>query len=235
MKRIRIVSCTQAVDQQQIERLMITQSIKNVISKNKDVYDFVLLAGNKRGLPEMYNQVLSADVDSDWLVFVHDDVYIDDACLLEKLDTARHNHGFDIVGAAGCINPRIKNHNLWHVMADRQDHRGTVAHPTGTNYGVERQITYSCFGPTPARVTLIDGLFVAVHAPTARERGWKFNENYTFHHYDMSSCIDANKLKLKIGVYPINLIHTSPGLSSLDDPVWKESNKQFLKEYGSKQ
>lgn len=231
MKRIRIISCTQAATQQECERLMITQSMRNVLNKNCDTYDFVLLAGNKRGLPEMYNQVLLNDTTSDWLVFVHDDVYIDDACLLEKLDTARHNHGFDIVGAAGCLNPRIKEYNLWHVMSDRHDHRGTVAHPTGSSYGIEKQIAYTCFGPTPARVAIIDGLFVAVHAPSAKAVGWKFNENYTFHHYDMSSCIDANKLKLKIGVYPINMIHSSPGLNSLDNPIWKNSNQQFLKEY----
>lgn len=234
MKRIRIISCTQATTQQDCEKLMISQSVRSVLSKSNDTYDFVLLAGNKQGLPEMYNQVLLSDTTSDWLVFVHDDVYIDDACLLEKLDTARHNHGFDIVGAAGCINPCIKEYNLWHVMSDRPNQRGTVAHPTGASFGVEKQITYSCFGPSPARATIIDGLFIAVHAPSVRAVGWKFNENYTFHHYDMSSCIDANRLKLKIGVYPINMIHSSPGLFSLEDPIWKKSNQQFLKEYGSK-
>ncbi len=38
--------------------------------------------------------------------------------------------------------------------------------------------------------------------------------------------------KLKIGVYPINVIHRSPGLLSVENPVWKSSNETFIKEYG---
>jgi hypothetical protein len=74
---------------------------------------------------------------------------------------------------------------------------------------------------------------MAVHVPSIMKTSWKFNENYTFHHYDLASCIDANRQRLKIGVAPINVIHSSPGLMSVNDAIWSKSNDQFLKEYGT--
>jgi hypothetical protein len=49
----------------------------------------------------------------------------------------------------------------------------------------------------------------------------------------MASCIDANRKGLKIGVYPIHVIHQSPGLLSVEDKLWKTSNEKFLQEYAS--
>ena len=37
----------------------------------------------------------------------------------------------------------------------------------------------------------------------------------------------------KIGVVPINLIHQSPGLRSLEDIRFQESQRNFLNEYNS--
>lgn len=235
---IKIVSCTTASTQTQISQLQITQCYKHFDNSG---HVLELITNNKRGLPVVYNEVMHKHRTTpvhnpeyvDWLVFVHDDVYIDDIRLGEKLERAHGVHGFDVVGLAGCLNPIIKPHNLWHVMGERQSLRGHVAHPIGQMLNGEQQTTVTSFGPTPSRVVLIDGLFMAVKVESIRDNPWKFNENYTFHHYDISSCIDANRHKLKIGVYPINVMHTSPGLRSLDDTAWKTSNDRFLKEYGS--
>ena len=88
------------------------------------------------------------------------------------------------------------------------------------------------FGPTPSRVAIIDGLFIAVKLKNVLDVGWKFNENFSFHHYDISSCLDANKLKLKVGVVPINVVHDSPGLSDYNNKSYQESEKKFLQLYG---
>lgn len=222
----KIVACTRAVTDQEVSQLPIVKSFNDCL---KSTCELLLVRGNRQGLPASYNNAMNI-TPADWLVFVHDDVYIDDCRLTHKLDQAYDDHGFDIVGLAGCLNPAIKTHNLWHVMADRKDLRGQVAHPVGT----QGQIMTTPFGPTPSRVAMIDGLFMAVRLASVKATGWKFNENYTFHHYDLSSCIDANKHKLKIGVYPINVIHSSPGLSSVENAVWKSSNERFLKEYNAR-
>lgn len=220
-----IVACTRSVTDQEVEQLPIVKSYNDCLRLSCELK---LIRGNRQGLSAAYNNAMNI-ISDDWVVFVHDDVYIDDCRLRDKLVQARDDHGFDVVGLAGCINPSIKAHNLWHVMADRKDLRGQVAHPAGS----KGQIMTTAFGPTPSRVTMIDGLFMAVHVESIKSTGWKFNENYTFHHYDLSSCIDANRQKLKIGVYPINVIHSSPGLKSLEDTTWKNSNERFLKEYNA--
>lgn len=223
---VKIVSCTRAVTDEQCEQLPIVKSYNECL---QNTCELVLNKGNTQGLPAAYNQTMLSH-HADWMVFVHDDVYIDDAMLVSKLENAHNIHGYDIVGLAGCLNPIIKSHNLWHVMAERSDLRGQVAHPVNAS----GQIITTPFGPTPSRVVIIDGLFMAVRMKSVEKTPWKFNENYSFHHYDMSSCIDANRHKLKIGVYPINVIHSSPGLMSVNDNNWKTSNECFLKEYNGK-
>lgn len=225
-----IVSCTQTTTTEEISKLEIVKSFERNL---KSTCDFSLVTNNKQGLPKVYNEFLSRhrDKDTEWLVFVHDDVYIDDADLNKKLDKAYNDHQFNIVGLAGCASPTLREHNLWHIMASKENLHGHVAHPIGRSYNNEPQIRVTSFGPTPSRVTIVDGLFIAVHIPSTRDSGWKFNENYRFHHYDISSCIDANRAKLKIGVYPINVMHLSPGLRSLEDAAWSSSNIKFLKEY----
>jgi glycosyltransferase involved in cell wall biosynthesis len=221
-----IVACTRAVTKQEVEQLPVVKSFNEILNTTCHLR---LIRGNSRGLSACYNGAIEC-TPADWLVFVHDDVYIDDSRLTHKLDEAYNKHGFDIVGLAGCLNPTIKPHNLWHIMAERKDLRGQVAHPAGA----PGQIMTTPFGPTPSRVTLIDGLFMAVRTESIKNTNWKFNENYTFHHYDLSSCIDANQAKLKIGVYPIHVVHSSPGLKSLEDTTWKNSNERFLKEYNAR-
>ena len=183
---------------------------------------------NKEPLSKVYNQYLNKNThkNHDIVVFAHDDLYIDDLKLKGKLDLA--SNGLDIIGLAGCLNPKIQKPALWHLMSDRKDWRGYVAH-TVDEKGV-MQVT--SFGPTPSRVAIIDGLFMAVNLKTVLKTDWKFNENFSFHHYDMASCIDANKLKLKVGVVPIHVVHDSPGLKDYNDKSYQDSEKKFLQLYG---
>lgn len=228
-----IISATRKSTDLLIKDLEICRSFDRNL-KHFKVWELQIISNNTNGLSKTYNNALAnciARGDVQWAVFVHDDVYIDDGDLDRKLNIAHLHHGFDIIGLAGCINPSIKQHNLWHIMTDRQNLRGYVAHPTGQFLDDKRQVSVTSFGPTPSRVALIDGLFIAVNVNSAKKTNWKFNENYNFHHYDIASCIDANNAKLKIGTYPINVIHSSPGLLSINDKAWTDSNTQFIKEY----
>jgi len=188
-----------------------------------------IIWNNKEGMPVIYNRKLQEYKDSEveFVVCVHDDVYIDDLKLYEKLSSAHKQLNYNIIGLAGGLNPVLKNPALWHIMTERNQQRGEVAHPAGN----KNQTMTTPFGPTPSRVAIMDGLFMAIHIPTVTKTNWKFNENYTFHHYDISSCIDANRQGLRLGVYPIHVIHSSPGLLSIHDKKWAESNEAFLKEY----
>lgn len=184
---------------------------------------------NSEGLSKVYNRKMDqyAGSEVEFIVFVHDDVYIDDLKLVEKLSTAHHSLGYDIVGIAGAAGLKVAYPSLWHLMSEPKDRRGFVSH-----FASPGQVVCSSYGASPSRVVVADGLFLAVHLPTAVEKSWRFNENYEFHHYDVSSCLDAHKLGLRVGVYPIHVIHDSPGLDSLSNPVWTASNQRFLSEYG---
>lgn len=187
---------------------------------------------NTEGLSAVYNRKIREYSGSgvEFLAFVHDDVYIDDLKIHDKLRQAFHGLGFKIIGVAGATSLNISFPTLWHLMAERKNQRGFVHHGTGGP-----QTMVSNFGPTPAEVLIMDGLFMAVHLPSVVDSGWRFNENYRFHHYDLSSCLDAFAAGLKMGVFPIHLIHLSLGLDSVNNTAWRESNDRFIAEYAPKE
>ena len=199
------------------------------LSRLNDV-DVYYDTNNAQGLSVMYNSILKEHAnDFDCIVFLHDDVYVDDLGVCDKLIKAHAQ--FDIVGLAGGVNPVIKAPALWHLMCggfQGNNLHGAVSHPCSKD-----QIMFTNFGPTPARVAILDGLFLSVRTICVKQTGWKFNENYDFHHYDIASCIDANKKKLRLGVAPIWVMHNSPGLLSFEDKNFNASQEKFLKEYGT--
>lgn len=223
--KVAIVSCTRKL-KEEAHTLPLYRSWKDGL--NTPNYKLDIVWDNEDGMPIVYNRKLQEykDTDVEFVVCVHDDVYIDDLKLYEKLKQA-NGLGYNLIGLAGGLNPRLMDPALWHVMVERNQQRGEVAHPAGNN----NQTMTTSFGPTPSRVAIMDGLFIAVHMPSVSKTDWKFNENYTFHHYDISSCIDANRKGLKLGVYPIHVIHSSPGLLSIHNKMWADSNQKFLKEY----
>ena len=223
-----IFSCTQQSDYKQT---LLYKSLAKIERKTNCVLlDKLFFATqNKKGLSEAYNKFLLDNPIYDMVVFIHDDMWIDDAGFITKLIESHTK--YDIIGLAGGLSPIIKAPALWHLMCggfQGGNLKGFAGHylPDGTT-------SITNFGPSPARVAIIDGAFMSVNVKTATAAKWKFNENYTFHHYDLSSCLDANKLKLKIGVVSILTYHNSPGLRDINDRTFTENQAKFLKEYAS--
>ncbi|MEY5027142.1 MAG: hypothetical protein RLZZ244_2670, partial [Verrucomicrobiota bacterium] len=156
-----------------------------------------------------------------------DDVYLDDAALQTKLQRAHRHNGFHLIGVAGCLEPTIQHPSLWHLMAPRHQLRGSV------QYFHNNDESRGCvfYGPSPSPADLLDGLFLAVHVPSALATGWRFNERFRFHHYDLAASLDAHRHGMRTGVAPIQLIHASPGLGNLEDPEWKPSDLLFRQLY----
>lgn len=219
-----IVSCTRLPSSAK-DRSVLYQSMQGMSSEVKLVMHY----DNSEPLTQVYNRYINKKTAKkhDIVLFAHDDLYIDDLKLRGKLYGAVDR--FDIIGLAGCVNPVIESPALWHRMSKREDWRGIVNHPYQHDINV---ITSMSFGPTPSRVLLVDGLFMAVNLKSVMSVGWKFNEEFSYHHYDLSSCLDANKLSLKIGVIPVNVIHVSKGLNDYYDKEFQQSQKKFLDIYG---
>jgi hypothetical protein len=209
-----------------IKNTLYYNSINNIAGEKFISFD----QGNTEGLSKRYNNVLEKCIDIyKYIVFVHDDVYIDDARVIEKLEKAHEE--FDIVGLAGGINPKITKPALWHLMCggfQGGNLRGAVAH-----YADDNKMFMTNFGVTPSRVAVLDGLFLSIKTESVKRTGWRFNEGYTFHHYDIASCLDANKLQLKLGVYPIWVVHKSPGLLNINDKLFSNSQEKFISEYSN--
>lgn len=226
-----IVSCTQLADYKQT---LLYKSLANLEKTSSIAFleNLHFFTQNKKGLSEAYNDILirsSEYTDRDFIIFAHDDLSIDDAGFIDKLKEGHRK--YDIIGIAGGLNPVLKAPALWHIMCggfNGGNLRGFAGH-----YLPDGSTSITNFGPSPARVAIIDGAFMSVAVKKVLDAEWSFNERYTFHHYDISSCIDANKKKLRLGVIPILTYHNSPGLRDINDKTFTKNQSMFLQEYAS--
>jgi GT2 family glycosyltransferase len=183
---------------------------------------------NTDALAKVYNRFICEENRDKIIVFCHDDCIIEDLFLKEKLNQAMQT--YDIVGLAGIKDPiTIKKPALWHLMGDRSQYSGAVAHFTGTDDN-ERFMTP--FGTTPSRVIMLDGVFLAVNVEKCLETGVKFDESNParFHYYDIDFCLNANKAGLKLTTYPIFCSHRSHGLTKPDEEFYK-GQKWFINKW----
>jgi len=193
----------------------------------KDI-DLHILYNNKTiGLPEYYNSVITNKENSiyDIIILCHHDISLE-YCNLQTLKTALKR--FDIVGIAGGLNPTIKEKNLWHWMISKEYYRGFAAHPVS-----EESMAITTFGPSPARVAVLDGVFLALDNRKIRGTRARFDEQFMWHHYDIDFSLTCNANRLKLGVWPILIYHQSPGLRDLNDKEWNKSNEAFIRKWNN--
>lgn len=191
--------------------------------KNGVLYEIEMdqILNNSVGLSTIYNAYIKEDNRDRILVFVHDDVWIEDLFLFEKL--AEAHKIYDIVGVAGCKDPDIKSPAYWHLMAPRQNLRGFCYHQTNDGNSV-----MTSFGKTRTDVDLIDGVFMSLKVSSLLDADVRFNEKFDFHFYDLAFSLNARKAGLKLGVWPIFITHASPGGGN---DRWKQLEPVFLAEY----
>lgn len=195
-------------------------------------YEIVLdiESSNKKGLSELYQEKLKS-CKEDYILFIHDDLEIHDLFLFEKLIAAHEK--YDIVGLAGATSQTYSRScpPAWHLCCTGfpQNARGIVSHyiPANSDTAVESHVNSVFFGPTPARVVSIDGLFMSFKTSVLDNNETLFDSTYTFHFYDLQMCINANKKNYSIGVYPIFCIHHGLGHFA-NDSVWNELANKFL-------
>jgi GT2 family glycosyltransferase len=184
---------------------------------------------NKIGLPEAYNSIIRAAAqDPCILVFIHDDVLITDLYLIEKIRQSLQV--FDVVGVAGNIRRAPKQPN-WFLIDNQLtwDDRANLSGSIGHGQGFPPS-HIDIFGPAPQPVKLLDGVMLAVRSSTLFEHKLCFDERFKFHFYDTDFCRQAEALGLKMGTWPISLIHQSAGTIDLS---WHEALNAYLAKWGS--
>jgi hypothetical protein len=189
-----------------------------------------LKCGNSTmGLSEYYNNCIDNYGKScDYMILVHDDVDFINMDLHYQIEKSMEL--YDIIGVAGCANPTIGDVNLWHLMSQKQDLKGFAGHTckeTLNNYYI------TVFGASPSRVAMVDGVFMAINCSKVLKTKTMFDENFKFHHYDLDFSLSSNSNRLKIGVWPILIDHSSPGLRSFNEN-WKTSNEYFKQKWITK-
>lgn len=223
MNKLLIVICTQAKTDKEFEQKPIFLSLKKQYENNPNI-SFHIFKDNKKGLGLCYNEILKDPNHSDKVVlFVHDDVVLEDIFLYEKLMSSPYS----ITGLAGTktFNKKVDK-MAWHLVSSgRGDFVGEVAHVNKDN-----QVWTTVFGPTHSRALMVDGLFIACKAKDLIDKELYFDERFEWHHYDMSFCLNANEKKITVGVLPIKVLHYGLGDSMLT-PEWEESNKKFKEIY----
>jgi GT2 family glycosyltransferase len=174
--------------------------------------------GCTEGLSLAYNARISAN--NDIIIFVHDDVEIEDLWLLEKIEST----DADVVVCAGATSfNKNKMCLAWHLAAEkREDLRGEVAHrfPNG-------QVNTTIFGPA-GRVLTFDGVFMAIKTKNILEKGVAFDERFKWHFYDTAFALRCHKagLKAAISPHPIRIVHHGLG-DSMHSEEFNQSQELF--------
>jgi len=183
---------------------------------------------NRRGLPEVFNARIQALEDHDILIFVHDDVWIDDYFLVDRVIDGLRT--YDVIGVAG-NRRRVQNQPGWAFVDDRftwdskDNLSGNIAHG-GYPFG-----TVAVFGSVPAECEMLDGVFLAARKTTLIDKQVLFDPRFDFHFYDMDFCRSARAKGLRLGTWPICLTHQSGG--AFATPAWTEKYHAYLQKWGS--
>lgn len=218
MSKLLIVTCTKAQTDKEFEQRPIYQSFKKQYESNSNIEPFIFKNNNK-GLSTCYNEILKNPENLDKnVLFVHDDVVLEDIFLYEKVMSSRYS----ITGLAGTksFDKKVEK-SAWHLCStSREDFVGEVAHIK------DNKIWTTVFGPTSKSALIIDGLFIACKIKDLVEKEVYFIEDFDFHHYDMAFCLKAYEKRVSVGVQPIRVVHHGLGDSMMSQD-WELSNQKF--------
>jgi hypothetical protein len=185
---------------------------------------------NKRGLPEIYNERIRANAPDTFLVFIHDDVWLDSHFFSELVrDGCSY---FDVMGVAG-NRRRISRQPAWYftkvangkfVPDEAQYLSGAVSHgalPAGS---------VSFFGPSIEKCELLDGVLLAARCGKLQEAKVFFDPRFDFHFYDMDFCRTARGAGLTLGTWPLAITHVSAGAFGSDR--WIDKQFEYFTKWG---
>jgi hypothetical protein len=223
MKQVIVITCTKSKNPEEFKQRPIYNSLEKLHKLHPaSEFDVRLVSNNSEGLSKNYNNFINDPFyHNKILLFVHDDVELNDLFLVEKLN----NSPYTVTGLAGSKTCDLSCEKMaWHLATTRDNMVGEVSHKK------QDQIWTTVFGPSKSRALIIDGLFIAVNMEKFIKTQTKFNENFNFHHYDIAFCLECYKNKIDIGVIPLYVVHHGLG-DSMMTQEWELSNSMFKQQY----
>ncbi len=226
MKKIEIVSATRLNKDEFWNKSALGLSLKR-LAADKRIVPRIFLS-NTKGLPYLFNSRIQAENSHDALVFIHDDVWIDDYFFIERIIEGLDN--FDVIGLAG-NKRRVPKQPGWAFIDEQftwdniENLSGAVAHGSSP-FG-----RISFFGTSPAQCELIDGVLMAAKKSTLTDNKVLFDTKFNFHFYDLDFCRSAREKNLTIGTWPIAVTHQSGGNFKSDN--WAKKYQTYLDKWKS--
>jgi GT2 family glycosyltransferase len=189
-----------------------------------------LFPRNSAGLPAIYNAAINEPTSEPTIVvFVHDDVHLTDIYWPDRLKQGLA--AFDIIGIAGNTR-RLPGQPSWKFLDTRftpdtaQYLSGAIAH--GQGWPPER-ISY--YGTIGREVKLLDGVLLVARIESLLSCNVLFDERFDFHFYDLDFCRQAEQRGLRMGTWPVPIIHESGG--DLHHSAWKDAYSRYIDKWGS--
>ncbi|SDK13037.1 Predicted O-linked N-acetylglucosamine transferase, SPINDLY family [Methylophilus rhizosphaerae] len=185
---------------------------------------------NTRGLSEIFNEAIAAAPDNALLVFIHDDVWIDENTFVQSVSNGLQQ--YDVIGVAG--NARLQpGQPAWCFVDTRFTWddpvylRGTVGH------GQYAFGPVSAYGKPSGSAQLMDGVFLAAYKQRLVQANVTFDPQFDFHFYDLDFCRTATQAGLQLGVWPVRLTHQSGG--AFGTQRWREKYQQYARKWEAAQ
>lgn len=112
----------------------------------------------------------------------------------------------------------------------RKDAPENLSGVIGHGEGFPSLVELSIYGEPRQEVKVLDGVFLAVRSEVLLETALRFDAQFDFHFYDLDFCRQAESRGLRMGTWPISLIHRSSGKLGLD--AWRGNYLRYLRKYG---
>lgn len=191
------------------------------LEKQGIAYSYHIAFDNTLGLPEIYNRVIDAAPENATLIFIHDDVWIDQLSLLD--DIANGLQQFDMIGVAGNVRRAPKQANWLYLTPNQADDEQYLSGQVACGEVGLGLINY--YGPLGLACETLDGVLFAVSAGKLKQNHVKFDTRFKFHYYDMDFCRAARQAGLTLGTWELQITHQSTGGY---DTKWYNAYKDYL-------
>ena len=207
-------------------RLPIHDFLDNVKHDGIDV-ELDIHYNNRSGLSSTYNKSIDSSTDFDFIVFVHDDIWLNDMFFFSKVINSK----LDVIGAVGGLFwgvpkdfPIDEKPLIWTTATCGRGASGFMNHDLKNGYFLP-----SSYGVAPKETTTLDGSII-IFTRKAIQAGLRWDEQFNFHFYDMDICFSAHRLGLKVGTANILLTHESVG-GSVVQPEFMASQRKFIEKW----
>lgn len=228
-KKIRLVCGTRSTNERFFQ--------STALGKSLALYGFLpfelqLFPENSAGLPTIYNSAIkNAEKNPAILVFLHDDLHLCDFFWTDQIKSGLMH--FDVVGLAGNKGRQPKQ-PAWSYVDENftWDRSENLSGVVGHGKGFPPEII-SAFGSPCQECKLLDGLLLAADSTTLIKNRLRFDTRFDFHFYDMDFCRQAEIRGLKMGTWPISVVHESGGAFGSDS--WRKAYMTYLEKYGEQQ